>query len=133
MVPVAVKQRIFWSEHQGVPFLMLDFAGATVSESLALMDDYAAALRGKEAGSVRMMSDVTDAEYDPAVANKWKALRIQNDTYIRASAIYGLSGLVGVAIRAFLELLDMLGMNRAMKKFRIFKTREQALAWLIKA
>ena len=133
MTPTTSQQRIFWTQHQGVPYLMLDFSRATVAESLALMDDYAAALKGQPASSVRMLSDVTDAHYEPSVANKWKAIRIQNDAVIKASAIYGLSGLVGVAIRAFLELLDMLGMNRSQKKLRIFKNRESALTWLVKA
>ena len=112
---------------------MLDFSHATVAESLALMDNYAAALKDQPPHSVRMLSDVTEAQYEPSVANKWKAIRIQHDPIIKASAIYGLSGLVGVAIRAFLELLDMLGMNRTQKKLRIFKNRESALAWLVKA
>lgn len=127
------KQRIFWTQHQGVDFLMMDFSHATVAESLALMDDYAKALRDKPALSVRMLTDVTEAQYEPSVANKWKAIRIQHDPIIKASAIYGLGGLVGVAIRAFIELLDMLSLNRGHKKLRIFKTRELALAWLIKA
>ncbi len=126
------KQRIFWTQYQGVDYLMMDFSHASVAESLALMDDYAKALRDKPALSVRMLTDVTEAQYEPSVANKWKAIRIQHDPVIKASAIYGLSGLVGVAIRAFIELLDMLSLNRGHKKLRIFKTRELALAWLIK-
>lgn len=112
---------------------MMDFSDATVAESLALMDEYALTLKDQAPLSVRLLSDVTGAQYEPSVANKWKAIRIQNDAVIKASAIYGLSGLVGVAVRAFVELLDMLGMNRAQKKLRIFKNRETALAWLVKA
>jgi hypothetical protein len=127
------QQRIFWTQHQGAPYLMLDFSHATVAESLALMDHFSAALKDQAPLSVRMLTDVTEAQYEPSVANKWKAIRIQHDPTIKASAIYGLNGLVGVGIRAFLELLDMLGLNRGQKKLRIFKTRESALAWLMKA
>lgn len=116
-----------------MPYLMMDFSHATVAESLAMMDHFAAAIKDQPPISVRMLTDVTDAQYEPSVANKWKAIRIQYDPLIKASAIYGLNGLVGVAVRALLELMDMLGLNRGQRKLRIFKTRESALAWLMKA
>lgn len=126
------QKRIYWTQHQGTPYLMLDFSRASIAESLVLMDDYAAALKDQPPLSVRMLSDVTDAQYEPSVANKWKAVRLQHDPMIRASAVFGLSGLVGVAVRSFMELQEILGMNRSGKKLRIFKTRDQALAWLVK-
>lgn len=129
---IATK-RIFWTQHQGISYLMMDFSHATVAESLAIMDDYVDALQGKAVGSVILLTDVTGAHYEAAVSNKWKAVRLQMDGPIKASAVYGLSGLVGVAVLAFVELMELLGLNRGSKKVRIFKTREQALAWLAKA
>jgi hypothetical protein len=58
---------------------------------------------------------------------------VKYDAQIKSSAVHGLSGLVGVAVRSFVEMTILLNLPRAGKKLRIFKTREQALAWLLKA
>ena len=127
-----VKKRISWINHQGIPILVLDFSRATPAESLSLIDDFVPVIKEQPLGSVRMLSDVTESSYDAAISNKWKAVRVQYNDYFHASAIIGLSGLVGVAVRSFVELLDFLNLSRS-KKLRIFKTKDQALAWLIKA
>ena len=113
--------------------LVMDFSHASPSESLALIDDFVPAIKGHPPHSVRMLTDVSGASYEPSISNKWKAVRLQHDAIFQASAIYGLSGLVGVAVRSFMELRDLLNLSKSGAKLRIFKTREQALAWLIKA
>ena len=128
-----VPNRIFWFNHQGVPVLMMDFTRASPAESLALMDLFPDFMKDQPKESVRMLTDVTDSAYEPAIANKWKAIRLQYEPMMKASAVIGLSGLVGVSIRAFIELLEFLNIPRASRKVRIFKTKDQALAWLIKA
>ena len=125
-------KRIFWINHLGVPILVLDFSRATPAESLALIDDFVPVIKEQALGSVRMLSDVTESSYDAAISNKWKAVRVQYNEYFYASAIFGLSGLVGVGVRSFVELMDFLNLSRS-KRLRIFKTKDQALAWLIKA
>jgi hypothetical protein len=126
-------KRIYWLNHLGVTILVLDFSRATPAESLALIDDFIPVIKDQPAGSVLMLTDLTDASYEPSISNKWKAVRLQHDAQIRSSAIFGISGLVGVAVRSFVELMELLNIPRAGRKLRIFKTKEQALAWLVKA
>ena len=125
-------KRFYWFTHQGVSILMMDFSHATAAESLSLMDSFGPSMDAQPADSVLMLTDVTEAAYDPAISNKWKAIRLKHDDKIHASAIFGLSGLVGVAIRSFLDLRELLNLSGS-RKLRIFKTRDQALAWLVKA
>jgi hypothetical protein len=128
----AKRKRIYWFNHQGIPLLMIDFSQATPEESLALIDDFVVAMEGQAENSVRMLTDVTDAGYEPSISGKWKAVRVKYDPLIKFSGVFGLSGLVGVAVRSFVDMAVLLNLPRAGKKLRIFKTREQALAWLVK-
>ena len=127
------NKRIYWLNHQGIEVLVVNFSGATARESLELIDDFNAILKDHKAGTVRMFTDVTDAQYDPAIANKWKAVRLQQGAKIHASVVVGLSGLVGVAVRSFFELGRFLNLPKSRLKMKIFANRDQALAWLIKA
>jgi hypothetical protein len=126
-------KRIYWINHQGVPILVMDFSHATPAESLAAIDGFVPAIISQPKGSVRMLTDVTEASYEPSISNKWKAVRLQYDAYFHASAIFGLSGLVGVAVRSMVDLMALLNIAKASRKVRIFKTKDQALAWLAKA
>jgi len=110
----------------------MDFSRATPAESLALIDDFVAVIRDQAPGSVRMLTDVTEASYEPSISNKWKAARLQQDAYFHASAVFGLSGLVGVAVRSLVDLMALLNLVKSSRKVRIFKTKDQALAWLVK-
>jgi hypothetical protein len=121
--------RLRWEEHQGKRVLVLDFSRAKVSESLALISRFAEAVDKEPDHSVRMLSDVSDAEYDPAVANQWKAIRLARNHKMSRSAIYGLHGLVEVAVRAFHQALSIFGRKAATLK--IFHTREEAIKWLL--
>jgi hypothetical protein len=133
MNDASLSSRIYWFNHQGVNVLMMDFTRASPAESLALMDQFPVFIKDQPEASVRMLTDVTESSYEPSIANKWKAIRLQHDAMMRASAVIGLSGLVGVSIRSFIELLEFLNIPRANRKVRIFKTKDQALAWLVKA
>jgi hypothetical protein len=128
----AKHKRIYWFNHLGVSVLMMDFSRATPQESLDLMDDFAVAMEGQAENSVRMLTDLTEASYEPSISGKWKAVRVKYDHQIKSSGVYGLSGLVGVAVRSFVDMAILMNLPRAGKKLRIFKTREQALAWLVK-
>lgn len=127
------NKRIYWLNHQGFEVLVLNFNGASCSESLELMDDFNTVLKDHKDVAVRIFSDVTDAQYDPAISNKWKAVRLQHGAKIHASVVVGLSGLVAVAVLSFFELGRFLNLPKSRLKMKIFTNRDQALAWLIKA
>ena len=127
----ADRPRIQKIQVQGVPIVTLDFSGATPAQTLAMLDEYPGVFTDKTPGSVRLLTDVTGLTYDSAVSNKWKSARVEYDPYVRATAIYGVTGLVGVAVRSFTEVALWLGLPNAQKKIQVFDSREKALAWLV--
>lgn len=125
-----VTGRISWIEHEGIKILSMDFSHARVSESIAMMDEYIDAV-ANEQGPIYMFTDVSAAEYDSTIAAKWKAVRLEHGSMIRASAIIGLAGLVGMAIRAFMQLSEFIAPHRLGGPIRIFESRAEALKWLV--
>lgn len=123
------SDRIRWIQLGEKKVLFLNFAQLKVEASLALMDSFVDEIKGRPKGSVLLLHDVTEAEYDPSVARKWKELRLAYDDAIKASAIYGLSGLVGVAVRGFTEARRLLGLVTG-NDIRIFSDGQVARDWL---
>lgn len=109
----------------------MEFAGAPIAESLRMIVDFDREMQGREPASVVMLTDVTDAEYDPSIARQWKEARNKHDAVIKASALVGLKGLVGIAIRSFIDVRRFLGMS-ASNEPRIFERMEDAREWLAK-
>lgn len=124
-----MESKIRWIQLGGKQVLFLDFAGLKVEDSLALMDAFEQEVRGRGPGSVLLLHDVTNAEYDPSVARKWKEKRLAHDSIIKASAIYGLSGLVGMAVRGFTDARRLMGIGTG-NDLRIFADGQAARDWL---
>ena len=77
-----------------------------------------------------LLSDVTGAGYDSSVSARWKSESIACAPLIRGSAIYGMSGMIRVSLRGFLEVQRLMGLNRLADIQKFCKTRPEALAWL---
>lgn len=125
------RARLQWLRHQGKDILFIDFSHASVETSLDLIGEFFKALNGRAEKSVLLLTDVTGAGYDPAIAAKWKTARIARSSIIRSSAIYGLSGLVGMAIRGFMEALTLMGLLQE-SPLKVFKDAAEAKDWLVK-
>lgn len=126
---VSAATRVRWIELQGKKALFMDFADSDIADSLAMIREFDAQMRGQEPGSVLMLTDVTGSVYDPSIARQWKEARNRHDAAIRKSAIYGLQGLVGLAIRGFIEARRFLGFSDDYAP-RVFGDGEEARAWL---
>jgi hypothetical protein len=127
----SAQNRVRQIEFQGVPVLDLDFTQATPQQTLTMLDQFHRTLDGAAPDSLRVLSDVTEMTYDAGVSSKWKAIRMKYDPFIRASAVYGANSFMNVAVLSYTELMTWLRIPRAKTKIRVFKNREQALAWLI--
>jgi hypothetical protein len=122
--------RLRWIQDGGKEIFFLDFKQATVAESLAMLDDLKKNLDGRPAHSVLALADVTGASYDPSVSTRWKATRMAFAPIVRATAIYGMSGMVALALRGAAEVQRLMGLARTGDEQRYFKSRAEALAWL---
>jgi hypothetical protein len=122
--------RVRWIQINHRDVLFLDFSHAVPEESLALIDAFRLAMDGREPRSVLLLTDVTAAVYEPAIATRWKAARVTYAPMIRASAIFGLSGLVGMAVRGVIDAARLLGVPVGDNHLRIFEVESDATAWL---
>ncbi len=123
--------RVTWIHEAGTRILYMDFRKAPIAESITMMDEYIAVL-SREQGPVYLFTDVSDAEYDSSIAAKWKAARLEYGSVIKASAIIGLKGLVGLAVRSFIQLAEYVAPHKIGGPMKIFNTREEALEWVVK-
>lgn len=110
--------------------LYLDFHRAKPAESLALIESFQQAMLGRAQDSVLLLTNVTDATYEGSIATRWKAARMQHAQAIRASAVYGLSGLVGMAVRGVIDTARLLGLPMTEGQLRVFADGEEARQWL---
>ena len=125
------RSRVQMTQVHGIPIMTLDFSHANGIETLEMLEEYRRIVLAQKPDSARLLVDVQGIAYDASVSAKWKAVRMELDPYIHASAIYGVQGLVGVAIRSYTELMLWLKLPRASQKIRVFKSREDALTWLL--
>lgn len=121
--------RIQWIELNAKPVFFVDLSKASVGEALAIIKDFEVQLQGRAPASVLLLGNVTDLEYDSSAARQWKEAFLRHDVVIRASAVYGASGLVGATVRGFAEARRLLGLSSASSP-RIFADAEAAKAWL---
>ena len=103
-----------------------------MAESLAMLDDLKQNLQGRPARSVLVLADVTGASYNPSVSTRWKATRLAFAPIVRATAVYGMSGMVAMSLRGAAQVQRLVGLARNWDEQKYFKTRAEALAWLHK-
>jgi len=130
MPTIAVQTRLRWIQIQGKEVLHLDFGRALPEESLSLIAAFHQAMLGRPADSVLLLTDVTEAVYEASIARQWKAARLEHSRAIRASAIFGLRGLVGAAVRGFIDAARLLGLTLIDQRLRVFSTEAEASDWL---
>jgi hypothetical protein len=115
----------------GKEILFIDLAGATVAQSLEVLGGVPSQLEGKAPKSMLILVDVNGTGYDPSVSAQWKTTSLAHAGIVRAAAVYGMSGLTGLAVRGYMEALRLTGLGRHQEELRIFGTKAEALAWLL--
>lgn len=122
--------RVSWIQEAGKDVLFLDLSHSTAEQSLGAIKDFERAVEGKPKGSVLLLLDLTKSHYSPQVVSRWKStLKAARLAHMKAAVSYGYSGLMGVTVRSYREALRLLGLSSAEGTF---KTRAEALAWLLK-
>jgi len=122
--------RVRWIQDGGKEILFIDLRQATLPESLAAQGAFVREMQSRPENSVLVLTDVTACAYDSSVSTRWKTEGLAHARLIRGSAIFGISGMVGLALRGLIEVLRIMGLGRTGDKVKLFKTRSEALAWL---
>ena len=102
--------------------LHLDLSRAKPEEVLMVIDHAKPVIAVQERGSLRILTDVTDARFNTEVGARLKEFTVHNKPFIRASAVVGVAGLKKIifdAINAF-----------SGRNIRAFDNEREAVSWL---
>jgi hypothetical protein len=118
-----MEERIRFIEHKGRKILLLDFSHATAPQMIPLLDQVKTTVAKHEPKSVLVLADYQGAEIDHAVAMKIKEVLTLDRPYIKKSAWIGSEHIP----HALMENFHFFSQRETVT----FKTREDALDWLV--
>ncbi len=119
-----MEDRIRFIEHQGKRILLVDASHCTAREVETLSLLVPSYVAEEVRASVLLLADFTGAEFDRAAIDQLKAGAVSDRPYLKRSAWVGIDTMPHV----FYEHLK----NFTQRELVSFKTREEALAWLVK-
>jgi hypothetical protein len=121
-----MDDRIHFVEHHGKQILLLDFSHANAHEMQLLLEyvRITVAKHGHDKESLVTLADCTGCEVDHAVATKIKEVMALDRPFVKKTAWVGAEGIP----HAFMENFH----NFSQREIVTFKTREEAMDWLVK-
>ncbi|HTC56884.1 MAG TPA: hypothetical protein VK706_10775 [Candidatus Sulfotelmatobacter sp.] len=119
----SLEARLRFIKHKGHAIYSADFAHCTSKELLVLLDLVRADIARHAPGSVLTFVDVTGAEVDKQVATRIKEVLVLDRPYVKRSAWVGTESLPHVFYEHFKSF--------SQRELPAFKTREEALEWLV--
>ena len=109
--------------HKGVRILDLDLRGSKDVDANIAVFRLAQKMATKEPlGSLRLLTDVTDAHYTAEGIKVVKEFSKATTPNIKASAVVGIDGMKKIIVMSLIKLIG--------RDIQMFDTREQALDWL---
>lgn len=118
-----MKERIRFIRHRGQPVLMVDVSNCSSAEMIELSRVVPAYLSEQPQNSVLLLADFTGAKVDKAAFESMKQAAVFDRPHLKRSAWVGTEGLPKV----FYENLKAF----SQRELPLFKTREEALDWLV--
>jgi hypothetical protein len=120
-----MDDRIHFIEHKGKQILLLDFSHATAQQMQLLLEHVRITVAQHARESVVTLADYTGATIDHAVATKIKEVLTLDRPFVRKTAWVGTESIPN----AFLESFH----NFSQRDIVTFKTREEAMDWLVES
>jgi len=117
-------ERISFITHKGKPIMLIDFSHGKPKEILLLLDEIQRTVARHERGSLLTLADLTGAHVDRRVATRMKEVLVMDRPFVKKSAWVGVDSLPKIYyenIKSFSQ-----------RDFPPFKTREEAMDWLVK-
>jgi hypothetical protein len=118
-----LEERLRFIKHKGHAIFLIDFSHCAEKEMLLLLDQVRADVARHEPGSVLTLADFTGAEVDKTVATRIKEVLTLDRPYVKRSAWVGTESLPHVFYEHF--------RNFSQRDLPLFKTREEAMDWLV--
>jgi hypothetical protein len=120
-----MDDRIHFIEHKGKQILLLDFSYATAHEMQLLLDYVRVTVAQHPRESIVTLADMTGAEVDHAVAMRIKEVMTLDRPYVKKTAWVGTEDIP----HAFMENFHIF----SQRDIVTFKTREEAMEWLVES
>jgi hypothetical protein len=120
-----MKERVRFVDYQGTKILLEDFSNIRdEAEFMALLEKAEQVVQNQPPKSVLVIIDLTNTYFNTRISQASKEAANRNTPYIKASTTVGVSGLMGVMVKAVSAF--------ARRELVTFDTREQAMEWLSK-
>jgi len=117
------EERLRFIKHKGHAIFLIDFTHCAAKELLVLLDLVRADIARHAPGSVLTLVEVAGAEIDKTVATRIKEVLVLDRPYVKRSAWVGTESLPHVFYEHFKTF--------SQRDLPTFKTREEALEWLV--
>jgi len=118
-----MDERLRFIKHKGHAVYLIDLTHCAEKELLVLLDLIRADIARHAPGSLLVLTDFTGAEVDKKVATRIKEVLVLDKPYVKRSAWVGTESLPQVFYEHF--------KNFSQRELPVFKSREEALEWLV--
>jgi hypothetical protein len=118
-----LDERLHFVKHKGHAIYVIDLSHCTPKEILLLLEMIRANISRHAPGSVLTLADFTGAQVDKQVATRAKEILVLDRPYVKKSAWVGTESLPHVFYENFKSF--------SQRDFPTFKTREEAMDWLV--
>jgi hypothetical protein len=119
-----MEERISYITYHGKTIMVIDFSHCEPKEILSMLEEIQRTVARHAPGSLLILSDLTSAHFDRAVTTRIKEVAVRDRPYVKRSAWVGVDSIPKVYyenIKSFSQ-----------RDFPSFKTREEAMDWLVK-
>jgi hypothetical protein len=118
-----LDDRLHFVKHKGQVVLVLDLSQCSAKEVLLLVDMLRATVARQAPGSVLILADFEGAQIDKQVATRVKEVLVLDRPYVKRAAWIGTESLPHVFYEHFKSF--------SQRELPTFKTREEAMEWLV--
>ena len=118
-----LDERLRFVKHKGQAILFIDFSHCGPKEMLLLLEMVRVTIARHAPGSVLTLSDFSGAQIDKQVATRAKEVLVLDRPYVKRAAFLGAENLPKVFYEHFKSF--------SQRELPIFKTREEAMDWLV--
>jgi len=118
-----LDHRLRYVKHKGQVIYLVDFSHCTAKEMLLLLDQVRVDVARHARGSLLTLGDYTESQIDKTVATKIKEVLTLDRPYVKRSALVGTESMPHVFYENFKSF--------SQREIPTFKTREEAMDWLV--
>jgi hypothetical protein len=116
-------ERLRFENYKGHAIFVIDFSHCSNKEILLLIEQVKASVQRHAPASLLTLADFTGTHIDKTVATRAKEVLVLDRPYVKKSAWIGTESLPQVFYENFKSF--------SQRELPIFKTREEALEWLV--